>query len=84
MEYREVVFFQGESADDYLAVLDEHGAEHCIGRLIRDIGDGCTPDKPALEPFGAPADDHHVSVDHPGYVLSWNIKLNYLGLAVKI
>lgn len=82
--HREVIFLASESADEYLAVLDEFGPEDCIRRLIGDIGDGQTPDKAAREPFGAPADDHFVSVNHPGYVLSWNLKLNYMGLALKL
>lgn len=87
MTYQELCFYDGETADEYLAMLDKDGPEAVIESLYRELypHEPFDPavDKEALEPFGAPADDHFVSVDHPGYILSWNAKLNYLGLACK-
>lgn len=79
--YEEVMFLDGSAADAELDLLHSHGADTVIQQMASDYH---IPGlhKPAQEPFGAPADDFHESACGQ-YVLSWNIKLNYIGLAAK-
>jgi hypothetical protein len=77
--YREIIFLSDSAADDALAMLDTLGAAYTANHLAAEFEPRREPPI-ALEPFGAPSDDFAELGD---YVLSWNGKLNYIGLAKK-
>lgn len=80
MRYEQIVFFQGREADEPLAILDERGPEAAIAHLAQ-YDEGKHP--VSEDPSGA-ADKQFVSIEQPGYVLSYNLELNYVGLAREV
>lgn len=81
IEYAEVVFMQGDDANEAFAVADEaddfRGAllAHLSGWDYGEYGDTSS------EPSHGNYDDTY---ETPEYVLSWNRALGYCGLTAKI
>lgn len=80
MSYEQIVFLQGSEANEPLAILDEHGPEAAVEHLAQyDEGK-----HPVSEDLSGAADQRFDSKERPGYLLSYNLELNYIGLAKKI
>lgn len=73
--FENVVFLQGEEADEPLKILDEKGEDDAIEYLKQwhNTGEHETNSK-----VGAGASDYTYSKD--GYLLIWNTRLGYIGL----
>jgi len=73
--YTSIVFFQGDEANEPLAILDDQGEAACIRYCSQwDFGD--CPEETTTPPWGR-SDDLYVASD---YVLSYNQALGYVGL----
>ncbi|HUE74333.1 MAG TPA: hypothetical protein VMP01_25855 [Pirellulaceae bacterium] len=81
MRYENIVFFQGSEADRALAILDEHGPEAAIEHLTQYHEPG--KHEVIEQPWGD-ADQRFVGLKQPGYVLTCNWKLHYIGLAAEV
>lgn len=75
MKYQDVVFAQGDDADEPLQILRSQGIEAAIEYLAQwDHGEGVFNDKPQA----GSGDITYTSKD--GYRLSYNHRLGYIGL----
>lgn len=76
--YRFVVFLQGDDFEEFETVLDRDGEAAAMDYLKQwETGEGATQ---AGEPWGS-ADYVHES---GGYVMSYNLRLGYAGLCVRV
>lgn len=78
IKYRNIIFFQGEEADEALAILNDYGEEAVIQHL-RDFDYGEGEVKTGL---GNGSSDTVYEED--GLVLVYNLRLNYIGLSKRI
>lgn len=81
MVYRNIVFLQGDEADEALNILDEDGTEAAFNHLL-DTYEGTGPDDYTDdEPWGESDDiEDFETRDGAKYVLSYNAGLGYIGL----
>ena len=75
IEYGRIVFLQNEQADEALQILNDQGTEAAIEHLAQ--WDNADAVEVTEEPSSG--DDDDVFEDEH-YRLSWNSKLNYIGL----
>lgn len=79
-KYYEIVFMQGEDAEEPLKILDDKGESEVIDYLA-DWDYGTEMEHtPVSKPWG-PDDDTYEKDD---YILSYNTKLGYIGLVRKV
>lgn len=79
-KYYEIVFLQGEEADEPLKILHDKGEEDALKYLEQwDYGKEMEH-SPMEQPWGA--DDDNFETDE--YVMSWNSGLGYIGLVRKV
>lgn len=72
----DVVFLQGEEADEPLRILDEEGVEAALDYLAQwDMGDGGGEER---DESPAGSDDDTYEVD--GYQMNVNMHIGYIGL----
>ena len=74
-QYADIIFLQGDEADEFLNVLHEHGETEVIERL-KDWDSGEHYD--IREERGGGTNDS--SSTHGEYVLTYNTALSYIGL----
>jgi hypothetical protein len=76
MKIENIIFAQGEEAEEYLALLDSKGPGAVIDIMSQahDIGH-----HEIMDEFSAGTSDETYRDKH-GYVLSWNTRLGYVGL----
>ena len=72
----QIFFAQGDAADDYLAMIDEHGPEHTL-QYLADAAHYPGEHNTSRTP-GHGSSDEVFQLE--GYILSWNEALGYLGL----
>jgi hypothetical protein len=80
-EYEDVVFLQGEEADQYLKMIEEQGAEETIRVLASNFYHPGEHGKQNGNPAGS-SDKTFTSQDGK-FILSWNERLGYVGLVAK-
>ena len=74
-QYLQIVFMQGDDAQEALAILDKQGDDAAIDFLSEwDYGDACPTDN---EPRAGTSDTVH---KHDNYLLTYNTSLGYIGL----
>ena len=73
--YENIVFIQGEEADEPLQILDEKGPDAALEYLKQWHNPG---QHEGTEELGHGGDDEVYEKD--GYIMSWNSGLNYIGL----
>jgi hypothetical protein len=79
-KYYEIIFLQGEEADEPLKILKDKGEEEALEFLKQwDYGKEMEH-SPMEAPWGA--DDDNFESDE--YVMSWNSRLGYIGLVRKV
>jgi hypothetical protein len=79
-KYYEIVFLQGENAEEPLKILDDKGEDAAIKYLEQwDYGSEMehTPEE---QPWG----DGDETFEKDDYVMSWNSRLGYIGLVRKV
>ena len=79
MTIERIVFVQGDEADEPLSILDIDGTEAAIEYLARWHYPG--EHELAQEPAAGSSDDVFETDD--GFVLTWNMRLGYIGLEHK-
>lgn len=79
MAIERIVFVQGDEADEPLSVLDTDGTEAAIEYLAQWHNPG--EHELAQEPAAGSSDDVF-ETDH-GFILTWNVRLGYIGLEHK-
>ena len=73
-EYRQIVFMQGDDADETMQILDEHGKKAALDHLLQwDNGDG-----DVRSTSSAGSNDYIYK--HGNYIMSYNLGLPYIGL----
>jgi len=80
-EYEDVVFLQGDEADQYLKMIEEQGAEETIRVLASNFYHPGEHSKQKGNPAGS-SDKTFTSQDGK-FILSWNERLGYVGLVAK-
>lgn len=77
MKYKEIVFLQGEEAYEPLNIIDEEGEGEAILNYLLQWNYGEAEEKEThTRPWGT--DD--TLIKHGNYVISYNDRLNYIGL----
>lgn len=77
-KFRDVVFIQGEGATEPLRILDEQGEQSATDYLSQwDCGEGEERDR---EPWGS----SDYTFESGCYVLSYNLRLGYIGLTERL
>ncbi len=79
MAIERIVFVQGDEADEPLSVLDTNGTEAAIEYLAQWHYPG--EHELTQEPAAGSSDDVFETDD--GFILTWNIRLGYIGLEHK-
>ncbi len=74
--YERVVFMQGEDAEEALSILEEQGRDAAIDYLAEwhNCGSHEEEDAPAA------GEDDYTYETEDGYLLSYNLRLGYIGL----
>ena len=80
MRYEEIIFLQGDDANDCLDVLNEVGNEKTIDYILTQYDNGKDNYKTDKLPAGSSDDIYETG----NYILNYNIPLNYIGLVRKI
>lgn len=80
-EFENVVFMQGEEAEEPLSILDNDGHDACIEYLAQWHYPGEHETRKGDTGAGS-ADSEHETDD--GYILSYNRGLGYIGLSFRI
>lgn len=74
MKYREIVFLQGEGADEALNILEEKGEKKALDFLLEfDYGEGEITER-------APWGSADILYKRKNYVMSYNNRIGYVGL----
>lgn len=74
-QYIEIIFFQGDDAEEPLEILEEQGEQACLEYCAQwDCGD--SPYYSDTPPWGADDDLYQDGI----YILSYNARLGYVGL----
>lgn len=79
-KYYEIVFLQGEHAEEPLKILDDKGEDAAVKYLAQWDYGAEMEHTPEEQPWGA--DDETFEKDD--YVMSWNSRLGYIGLVRKV
>lgn len=75
--YHNIVFFQGEEADEPLQILDEKGVNKCLDFLAQwDYGSEMEHSPEEIPPWGT--SDYVIKKKE--YIICYNLRLGYIGL----
>lgn len=79
MKYKNIIFLQGDSANEALDILDDSGKMAAIDYLSQwDYGDH----DDIRDDLGAGSSDR--IFEHGEYILTYNLRLGYIGLSIKV
>jgi len=79
-QYYEIVFLQGEKAEEPLTILRDKGEEAALDYL-KEFDRGEEMD---VNPEDAPWGDDDRVMEKDGYVMSWNTEFGYIGLVREV
>ncbi len=84
MRYEDIVFLQGEEAEEMLDLIRDSGERHALHHLSEIYDYGEAPVREGEAPWGG-TDYVHREIDCrlPDYAMSYNLGLGYVGL-IKI
>lgn len=74
-KFENIIFLQGENADEALSILEQKGPESALNYLVQFHNSGEHKTSPDL--LHAESDQAY---EKNGYIMSWNIHMHYIGL----